>query len=173
MKQIDRSLGGPEFPVDNHNSSVASESSGQECRAGITVRPTQNPLSFLRDRGSLSHKLLHQEETTKNCCSTNAHLGIVCQGITFTFDGSIASLPLPPSCRKHIATMISRWVLQPTWWFWGMMASPLCLGRRRTSVASPPPQNTPPPSLAATADAGKDPGWCLQYWKRVLKGKGD
>jgi len=96
MKQIDRSLGGPEFPVNNHNSSVASESSGQECRAGITVRPTQNPLSFLRDRGSLSHKLFHQEETTKNCCSANAHLGIVCQGITFTFDGSIASLPLPP-----------------------------------------------------------------------------
>ena len=97
MKQIDRSLGGPEFPVDNHNSSVASEGSGQECRAGIAVRPTtQNALSFLTDRGSLSHKLLHQEETTQNCCSTNAHLGIVCQGITFTFDGSVASLPFPP-----------------------------------------------------------------------------
>ena len=96
IKQTVRSLGGPEFPVDNHKSSVASEGSGHECRAGITVRPTQSPLSFLRDRGSLSHKLLHQEETTQNCCSTNAHLGIVCQCVRFTFDGSVASLPFPP-----------------------------------------------------------------------------
>lgn len=95
-KQTVRSLGGPEFPVDNHKSSVASEGSGQECRAGITVRPTHSPLSFLRDRGSLSHKLLHQEETTQNCCRTNAHLGIVCQCVRFTFDGSVASLPFPP-----------------------------------------------------------------------------